>query len=182
PVPPILSKALSEKYPYQKKALIGFAQKARIPIYTPPDKTRQQIARVLYFILKKAGFQPQLNVVDTGTLLFWNNQKKRGIYLLKWIADYAHAENFLVPLFYSKNAGSGGNRSWFADAEVDAMLKKYDGSPKQTVLLQEMIREKAPWLFIGFEKEIWYVRKKVFFQVPITYSAISAENFGFPLP
>jgi len=44
-------------------------------------------------------------------------------FYLDWFADYPDAENFLYPLFHSRNAGGGGNRSFFADATVDSLIE-----------------------------------------------------------
>lgn len=46
------------------------------------------------------------------------------IFYLSWWADYADAENFLYPVFHSKNHGSGGNRTYCTSLELDHMLDK----------------------------------------------------------
>ena len=146
-----------------------YIQNQVIQIFTPPDLMRQSIAQVIFQTLKKVGLKPKFNVYDLSTLVKLNNDKVAGIYIFKWIADYPHFENFLIPLFHSKNLGSKGNRAYYIDSQTDYYL---DNLNKQTSLRKvlQRIREQAPWIFVGFDqKKVFYNTKKLS-SFPLTYT------------
>ncbi len=76
--------------------------------------------------------------------------------IISWIADYSDPENFLYPLFYSKNPPSAGNNARFsnpaADYLMDAMHRESD-PVRRAVLAQAAERavfEQAPWIPLFF--------------------------------
>ena len=85
---------------------------------------------------------------------------------MKWSADYPHAENFLMPLFHSRNAGIGGNRAHVKDAKLDAMLDRSGYSVHEVDDIQQKLRELSPWLFIGFQNMQFYRLKKSRLRIP----------------
>nr|HPJ40653.1 hypothetical protein [Spirochaetota bacterium] len=78
-----------------------------------------------------------------------------------WIADYPEPENFFYPLFYSRNAGAGGNRSFYRSADVDRLIetarratnrqKRFDIYRR----IEGIILNEAPWIFL------WYADKRI---------------------
>ena len=78
-----------------------------------------------------------------------------------WHADYPEAENFLYPLFYSKNCGAGGNRSFFTNSDVDLLLQKasrtIDKKTRYEIYhkIERIIIDEAPWIFL------WYGDKRI---------------------
>jgi ABC-type oligopeptide transport system substrate-binding subunit len=72
--------------------------------------------------------------------------------LMSWVADYADPENFLFPLFHSRNGPSEGNISRFSDPVVDRLLEAIHQEAdlaRRAVLCQAAERavfEKAPWI------------------------------------
>lgn len=142
--------------------------RANIIVYTAADRDRQLIATYLVSVIKSLGLSATSQVLENATLYRYNNEQRPGIYLLKWVADYPHAENFLMPLFYSKNSGSGGNRAWFNNPSIDYQLLSSKFNPESVTQLQEAIIAKAPWVFIGSQQERLLKRKK-------------ATTAGFPI-
>jgi peptide/nickel transport system substrate-binding protein/oligopeptide transport system substrate-binding protein len=94
-------------------------------------------------------------------------------FLLDWFADYPDAENFLYPLFHSGNQGGGGNRSFFADAEVDRLL--VDASRMQDAgrradtyaRVDSLVYAHTPWIYLYF---------------PSTFHIVSNRVSGYRLP
>lgn len=72
--------------------------------------------------------------------------------LMSWVADYADPENFLYPLFYSKNPPSAGNNARFGDPVADRLLEELHREPdpkRQAVFCraaERVIFEQAPWV------------------------------------
>ncbi len=135
-----------------------------LTIRTPPDRERQNLARALRGLLAEAGVAVEILVLDLPTMIRHSNERRGGIYLFKWLVDYPHPENFLEPLFHSRNFGSGGNRAYYSNPEVDRLLDKTDYSPAQLRLIQNKIRDDAPWLFVGHMRKRHYLRRNAGFQ------------------
>ena len=72
---------------------------------------------------------------------------------LSWWADYPDPENFLFPLFHSKNFGSAGNRARYSNLEVDKLIElgQHASSLEQRnqwySQAEEIIVRDAPWVF-----------------------------------
>jgi oligopeptide transport system substrate-binding protein len=88
-----------------------------------------------------------LNLVDRGDVQWFR---------LGWLADYPDPENFLTVLFHSRNRGSKGNLSRYANARVDALLDRADAS-LDSAQRQQLYREAeriilgdAPWIFLHY--------------------------------
>lgn len=94
-------------------------------------------------------------------------------FFLDWLADYPDAENFLYPLFHSDNLGGGGNRVFFSDPEVDAMIDKAsragtaEGSHDLYARVDSTVYAQAPWIYLYF---------------PTSHHAVSERLEGFQLP
>ncbi|MDH4200204.1 MAG: ABC transporter substrate-binding protein [Spirochaetia bacterium] len=182
PVPDILGEPMPEMYSFDEngKCPVSNAQinaNEVVQIYSPADRDRQLIARVIKNVLGECGIQSRIKVVDLPTLIKINNERKNGIYILKWIADYPHAENFLIPLFHSRNAGSGGNRSYYENAQLDYILDHQNIDSGNLAQIQNIIRQDAPWIFIGFSKKVYYVNKEKNIQLPVMYTGWNEDVF-----
>lgn len=187
PVPDMLFKKLPPIYAYDKAypcfedqagATPKKLPKETINIYTPPDRDRQLTAMVIRHTLSTCGLPAKIKVVDLPTLLKINNEKRPGLYVLKWIADYPHPENFLIPLFHSRNAGSGGNRSYYSNAQLDAILDDQGVTTQNLEKIEDLIRHDAPWLFIGFAKKEYFVNARANIHIPAMYTGWNEEAFG----
>lgn len=77
---------------------------------------------------------------------------KPDLYYLDWYADYPDAENFLYPLFHSRESLSKRNR--YSNPEVDLNIETIQSLPQgneRNVLISkthEMIIKEAPWIFL----------------------------------
>lgn len=180
PVPPILAGKLEPYYSYQPEYPVPeLEQSEPIIIYTPSDRERQLVARYFSATIKKMGYSSTIKVVDLATLIRLNNSGMPGIYIFKWIADYPHAENFLVPLFHSKNKGSGGNRSHFENVQIDRLFDTTVLDKANAHLAQNRIRAEAPWVFVGFSRQFIFVNAEKKVVPPVIYTGWSKESFGW---
>jgi len=75
-------------------------------------------------------------------------------FLADWYADYPDGENFLFPLFHSRNIGGGGNRARYRNAAVDSLIElaQAEMSPARRESLygeiDARVFDDAPWIFL----------------------------------
>jgi len=97
--------------------------------------------------LRELDWPAYLNLVDRGDAQWFR---------LGWLADYPDPENFLTVLFHSRNRGSKGNLSRYANPRVDALLDRADASlnpAERRRLYQEaerLILADAPWIVLHY--------------------------------
>jgi peptide/nickel transport system substrate-binding protein/oligopeptide transport system substrate-binding protein len=101
------------------------------------------------------------------------SQGKVDAFFLDWYADYPDAENFLYPLFHSRNVGGGGNRSFFRDARVDGLIERaqrtIDANTCRLLYshIDSLIYAEAPWIYLYF---------------PRSFEAVSPDVIGYRIP
>ena len=94
-------------------------------------------------------------------------------FFLDWVADYASPENFVYPLFHSQNAGGGGNRAFFADPEIDAMIERAGRS---------VDAEAAAALYGRIDGEIYGRAPWIYLYHPVAFQAVSPLVRGYRMP
>ncbi|MFZ5629246.1 MAG: ABC transporter substrate-binding protein [Spirochaetota bacterium] len=169
PIPAILSPPPAEPFPAAGNYRIPPATETVI-LFTLSDKERMLIAEYMRHIFKKFNIHLEFRIVDLPSMVRESNKGTRGIYLMKWSGDYPHAENFLMPLFHSRNAGVGGNRAHVRDAILDRMLDSSSYTVTETQKLQQRIRFLSPWLFIGFQNMQFFRLKTSRLQIPTIFA------------
>ncbi len=87
-------------------------------------KAHQSIAEAIQASLKKLGINVELVNMDWGTYIQKVDQGNTNMFRMAWLSDYPDADNFLYGLFHSKNAGAGGNYSFYKNPKIDKMLEK----------------------------------------------------------
>lgn len=92
-----------------------------IEIYAPNDQYRSKIATAIASSLIQFGFNPNVQVLEFGTLLPITEQGKAGIYFIGW-GSVADPDRWTYSIFHSE-AGKQ-NRSAYSNPIVDAELAK----------------------------------------------------------
>ncbi|MFN0150221.1 MAG: ABC transporter substrate-binding protein [bacterium] len=75
-------------------------------------------------------------------------------FLADWYADYPDGENFLFPLFHSRNIGGGGNRARYRNAAVDSLIEaaqsEMDSARRESLYrdIDARVFDDAPWIFL----------------------------------
>jgi ABC-type transport system substrate-binding protein len=97
--------------------------------------------------------------------------------LKDWYADYPDAENFLYPLLFSGNRGSGGNVSFYSnppfDSTVIAARRELDEAKRAKLLRQadSIAFGDAPMMFLYFYNELYAVQPWVTnFRPPVIFN------------
>ncbi|HNV71303.1 MAG TPA: ABC transporter substrate-binding protein, partial [Candidatus Ozemobacteraceae bacterium] len=96
----------------------------KFSLYQKSSQAAFEITRLLQGELKKHGIEVSLKPMEWSALKDAIDKGEAEAFYLSWYGDYPDGENFLYPLFHSKNWGSGGNRARFKDENVDTMLEK----------------------------------------------------------
>ena len=175
PVPAILSPPPREPFPpagdYRAPG-----HRETVILFTLSDKERMLIAEYMRFIFKRFNIHLEFRILDLPSMVRESNKGTRGIYLMKWSADYPHAENFLMPLFHSRNAGIGGNRAHVKDTTLDRMLDNSSYTVAETQKLRQRIRYLSPWLFIGFPNMQFFRLKTSRLHIPAIFAGWGART------
>ncbi len=89
------------------------------------------------------------------------------MYMLGWSSDNGDPDNFLYPLFHSKNRGDPGNTSFYANPEVDKLIEEgmRELNPKVRRDIyrkaEEMIVRDVPVIFLYHGLDLYLVRENV---------------------
>ena len=139
----------------------------KFALFQKSSQAAFEITRLLQGELKKHGVEVSLKPMEWSALKDAIDKGEAPAFYLSWYGDYPDGENFLYPLFHSKNWGSGGNRARFKDEKVDAMLEmalKIQDPAKRAEAYDQINRlvvGQAPWLYLWYAAESYIVGPQV---------------------
>ena len=161
PVPPALrSEDPGEQFRYRPErarellAAAGYPEGFSMEIWQKENPEVSRLLEAVQAYLAEVGVTARIVVRDWGAFKDAVNQGSADAFFLDWLADYPDAENFLVPLFHSRNLGGGGNRAAFAEPYVDILLDELQtslpgpGRARLVNRLNETIYREAPWIWL----------------------------------
>lgn len=123
-------------------------------LYQRSSQAAFEITRLLQGELKKHGVQVNLKPMEWSALKDAVSKGEAPAFYMSWFGDYPDGENFLYPLFHSKNWGSGGNRARFKNDEIDRMLEDsvkiqdLERRSEAYALINRKVAEQAPWIYL----------------------------------
>lgn len=169
PVPPaLLSNPAPNPYPYDpEKALellreAGYASGLKTKLWVAGDAEMYHVLEAFQSYWAAVGVQVELLRSDWNVFRTAVKEGKPDIYYLSWFADYPDGENFLYPLFHSRESMAKRNR--FHDPEIDAIIEEIQRLPackrRQELisLANRKIFSAAPWVFL------WYSESNIVLQ------------------
>jgi ABC-type transport system substrate-binding protein len=157
----------------QLLAEAGFANGLSLEIWHRESAEGNRVVEAVQGYLQAVGVRPTLVRREWTAFKEAVTAGKVDAFLLDWFADYPDAENFLYPLFDSSNQGGGGNRSFFADPEVDRLLaeasRMQDSARRNDTYarVDSLVYAQAPWVYLYF---------------PTTFHIVSDRVSGYRLP
>ncbi|MGH7594203.1 MAG: ABC transporter substrate-binding protein, partial [Gemmatimonadales bacterium] len=86
--------------------------------------SRAEFARIAQAIqedLRQVGVTVEIVERDAAAARAAARQGEADLFLSDWFADYPDGENFTFPLFYSGNAGTGGNYAFLNEPSLDTL-------------------------------------------------------------
>ncbi len=159
PVPEVLrgwSAPTPYEYDPEKAKEIVRAEDAvgmRVNFYINSEQEVVDIAEVVQSYLVEAGLDVRLEQREWSSFKEAVSRGESEMFWLSWWADYPDAENFLFPLFHSSNHGTGGNRAFYSNDEVDSLIEAGQGAVGKEqrdqfyAEAESIIVSEAPWVF-----------------------------------
>jgi peptide/nickel transport system substrate-binding protein/oligopeptide transport system substrate-binding protein len=125
----------------------------KVDMYVSADKEVVDLAEIIQAYLARVGINVNIKQLEWSAYKEAVNKGEPDMFWLSWWADYPDPENFLFPLFHSKNIGPGGNRVRYINKEVDSLIEKgqYSVNEKDRDYFyqkaEEIIIKDSPWVF-----------------------------------
>ena len=139
----------------------GHASGLNLKLWRSQRAELARIAQAVQQDLAQVGVKVEIVQRDASSARAAVRKGEADLFLTDWYADYPDPENFTYPLFYSKNAGTGGNYAFLDDARVDSLtvaLRTTVDSAGKARLAREAdarIHALAPWIFLWHPVDLW---------------------------
>ncbi len=141
------------------KALLaeaGYADGFTAALFASGD-VRNREAQIIQAQLLEIGVQVDIQLYEWGAFLDAINNGEHDMFLSSWSNATLDPDGSVFPLFHSRNFGATGNRAYYADEEVDAILEAAQAESdheKRMQLYKDIqlkLHEDAPWapIFYG---------------------------------
>lgn len=189
PVPPALIEGGDSGFQHDPAAArklledAGFDFSREVVLLRNAPRGTLEPAEAVAGYLRDIGIKAVVEPMEFSSLIARLNRSDYDLCLLNWFADYADAENFLLPLFHSKNIGSSGNRSRINDPEVDsavmAVVEAPPGPRREELIgaCQALIVSKAPWIFLWHPRTAIAVAPRISgYAIPMIYNGFKGEK------
>ncbi len=174
-IPPGLEGYDSARTPYAydpaaARALLaeaGYPDGLTLKLWRTQRTELARIAQAIQQSMGLAGVTIEIVERDASSARSASSKGEADLFLTDWYADYPDPESFNYPTFYSKNAGSGGNRAFYADPATDRMIVLARRTPDLALkdslsrAIDQRIFEAAPWIFLWFPVDLWAQRADV---------------------
>jgi len=128
---------------------------------------RAMIAEVVQNQLRALNIDVSLEPVEWGTYMEVTAAGEAPMYALGWVTVTNDPDYGLFPTLHSANHGEAGNRTFFANDEVDDLLDQAREETDPDVRLQlyteaqEIIHEEAPWIFLWEGEDAYVIHNSV---------------------
>lgn len=126
---------------------------------------RNREAQLIQAQLKEIGIDVDIQLYEWGAFLDAINNGEHDMFLNSWSNATMDPDASTFPLFHSKNFGATGNRAFYSNPEVDAMIEsaqaESDNAKRLGVYkdIQEKLNEEAPWVPVFYGTTCTGVRK-----------------------
>lgn len=153
--------------PEKAKALLaeaGYENGFATTLFTSGD-VRNREAQLIQAQLKEIGIEVDIQLYEWGAFLDAINAGDHDMFLSSWSNATMDPDASTFPLFHSKNFGATGNRSFYNNPDVDAMIEAAQAESDNTKRMdlykqiQEKLNEDAPWVPIFYGTTCTGIRK-----------------------
>jgi len=163
----------------------GYENGFKTSIWTNDNKTRMDISEIVQNQLKQINIEAEVKVVEWGSYLDGTANGEHDMFILGWGTVTGDPDYGLYALFHSSQFGDAGNRTFYANSNVDELLEKarvsVDPVEREVAYLeaQEIIRDDAPWIFLNNSENVDGVRSNVkgFEQHPAGHHRLGSVYF-----
>ncbi|QQK76914.1 glutathione ABC transporter substrate-binding protein [Salicibibacter cibarius] len=121
------------------------------------NPVREQTAELIQDQLSEIGVDISLENVEWGAYLDQTAEGEHDMYVLGWVTVTGDADYGMHSLFHSDNFGAPGNRSFYENEEVDALLdearQEEDEETREDLYseIQEILVDEAPMIYTVFD-------------------------------
>ncbi len=146
--------------PEKAKALAKEAglEGAEFTISVNENQIRIETCQVIQGMLSEIGVNLKIEVLEFGALIEKTTNKDFDMAFFAWITSTSDADYTYYPLFSSKMFGAPGNRSFYANPEVDQLLEdgrsNADYAKRKEIYkkIAEILADEVPSLPLYFQK------------------------------
>ncbi|WP_371368308.1 Glutathione-binding protein GsiB [Sporomusa rhizae] len=169
----------------QLLAEAGYPNGFKTSIWTNDRKERIDMATIMQNQLSQVGISAEIKVVEWGAYLEGTARGDQDMYIIGWTASGNDPDVSLFAMFHSSKHGAGGNRAFYSNPKVDALLEQgrqmEDSDARQKLYydVQDMIIADAPWVFLNNSEQVVAVRKNItgFQPSPVGYHTLYNIKF-----
>ncbi|MCL1948612.1 MAG: glutathione ABC transporter substrate-binding protein [Turicibacter sp.] len=150
----------------------GIEEGFEVTIWTDQSETNRNIVTAVANQLGQVGINVSIEQFEWAAYISALDEGNHQMFIMGWTPVTGDADNALFPLFHSSQWGAPGNRSLFANDEVDALIEEarttFDESRRAELYhqLQELLIEEAPWVFLHNGTTLHATRSDVHGYVP----------------
>lgn len=105
-------------------------QPVKLTIYTPEDPNRRKAAVIIQSMLKKIGFDIEVQSLEWGAFTATTSKGEADAYTIGW-TWYPDPEFFIFYMFHSSRKGTYGNGGGYNNPEVDKYIELGESSVDQ---------------------------------------------------
>lgn len=147
--------------PVKAKALAkeaGIQDGTELTISVNDNQVRIETCQVIQGMLSEIGIDLKIEVLEFGALIEKTTNKQHDMAFFGWITSTSDADYTYYPLFHSKMFGAPGNRSFYGNPKVDALIEagrsnpNYDERAEIYREIAEILADEVPSLPIFFQK------------------------------
>lgn len=141
----------------EAKALLeeaGMAEGFKTSIWTNDNPQRQAIAVLIQEALAELNIEVEIQVMEFGTYLEQTAAGEHDMFILGWSNPTGDADYGMYALFHSSQKGNPGNRSFYENADVDALLdqgrREADPAAREAIYAEvaQLLTDDAPMAFL----------------------------------
>lgn len=131
----------------------GYADGFSTTIWANENQQRMDIAEIAANQLGAIGVKTEVKIMEWGAYLDGTAAGEHDMFILGWVTVTGDPDYGLYPLFHSSMFGDAGNRTFYANPEVDALLEtgrtSVDSDVREAAYMevQQIVRDEAPWIF-----------------------------------
>ena len=162
----------------------GYADGLTQTLYISDKEIDTKLATVLQAQLKEIGINVDIQVIEWGTYL-QKTAEGLPLFIMGWTTVTADADNGLYANFHSSAWGSQGNRSFYKNEQVDALLDggraEFDQEARKQMYKDacQLIYDDAAWDFLAAELYNMGLRENVQGFVPMSTTFFDLSTIYF---
>ncbi|TVR68800.1 MAG: glutathione ABC transporter substrate-binding protein [Spirochaetaceae bacterium] len=145
----------------------GYGDGFSTSIWTNDNPIRIMYAEIFQEQLRAVNIDANIEIVEWAPYLDRTARGEHDMFMLGWVAVTGDADYGLYSLFHSSEFGDAGNRTFWANSEVDQLLDEGKTNPESAareaayMRAQEIIFQEAPWVFLAFRDDLAATRDYV---------------------